>query len=278
MGRVAVFVDAGYFWVQMTQILHGESKPRDSVIIDYSLMRVKLLDFVSRDLKFSDILRVYWYDGPLSNGSKSDSHTSIEQLDDFKLRLGSRNISGEQKAVDGLLIADLIGLAQNRAITDAIVISGDADLIPGIITAQALGIRVICIEIGPIEATSKYLMAEVDRNVTWFIDKPEFLTKPSVDLIKGETSAALIENEDPVYIMAQTCYSQLSEEEISILKRLNAKEMIPPEIDREILSLARKHKNNALLTFEEKRTLRLHLRTLAVSADAVANGETAIKR
>ena len=271
MGRVAVFLDAGYFWVQMTQILYGESKPRDSVRIDYPLMREKLLDFVSNELALSDVLRVYWYDGPLSNGSKSDSHTSIEQLDDFKLRLGSRNISGEQKAVDGLLIADLIGLAQNRAITDAIVISGDADLIPGIITAQALGIRVICIEIGPIEATSKYLMAEVDRNVTWFIDKPVFLSKASDELIEGETYTTPTENEDPVFIMAQTCFSQLNEEKIAILKTLTEKEMIPQEIDREILSIARKYKNNVLLTSDEKKALRLYLRTLVASATAIKN-------
>jgi hypothetical protein len=35
---------------------------------------------------------------------------SVEELDDFKLRLGTRTGAGDQKAVDGLIIADLISL------------------------------------------------------------------------------------------------------------------------------------------------------------------------
>src|SRR3546814_4680835 len=70
------------------------------------------------------------------------SHVAIDDLDDFKLRLGTRNTYGDQKAVDGLIIADLVSLAQSRAIASAIVVSGDADLTPGVMAAQGLGMRV----------------------------------------------------------------------------------------------------------------------------------------
>ena len=102
------------------------------------------------------------YDGPHRTLGKSREHKAIEELDDFKLRLGTLNGVGEQKAVDGLIIADMIGLAQSRVITDALLVSGDADLTPGVLAAQNLGVRVHLLSMGPSEATSPYLKAEVD--------------------------------------------------------------------------------------------------------------------
>ena len=43
------------------------------------------------------------YDGPHRTLGKSRGHKAIEELDDFKLRLGTLNGVGEQKAVDGLI-------------------------------------------------------------------------------------------------------------------------------------------------------------------------------
>lgn len=162
MNQIAVLVDAGYFWVQVTQAVHGCKSPRESIDIDYAVLRKVVLDHVAAEFK-AELLRVYWYDGPAHNGGKSGSHTAIEELDDFKLRLGTRNSVGSQKAVDGLIIADLIGLAQSKSISGAIVLSGDADLTPGVIAAQGLGIRVHLLSMGPPEATSPYLRAEADR-------------------------------------------------------------------------------------------------------------------
>lgn len=132
MRRVAVFVDAGYLWVQLLHIVHGSTfahgkiPSRSSVSIDYPRMREGLIAQVATQFPGINLLRIYWYDGPGPHG-KTPGHNSIEELDDVKLRLGTRNGVGDQKAVDGLIIADIIGMAQSKAISDALLISGDAD-------------------------------------------------------------------------------------------------------------------------------------------------------
>ncbi|HHZ23169.1 MULTISPECIES: NYN domain-containing protein [Xanthomonas] len=167
MRQIAVFVDAGYFWVQAGLVAVGSRSRREDVIIDYAALRQEVLDQVAAQFPNFGLLRVYWYDGPGAQGLKGPSHHSIDELDDFKLRLGTRNGYGDQKAVDGLIIADLIGLAQSKAIQGAIVLSGDADLTPGVVTAQGLGIRVHLLSMGPTTATSPFLRAEVDFKAHW---------------------------------------------------------------------------------------------------------------
>jgi uncharacterized LabA/DUF88 family protein len=167
MGKVAVFIDAGYFWVQAVHLLRGTKGPREGIRVDYGRLHQDVLELVTAQFPQDELLRVYWYDGPGPAGAKADSHLEVERLDDFKLRLGTRNGAGAQKAVDGLIIADLIGLAQNKSISGALVVSGDADLTPGVIAAQGLGIRVHLLSMGSAGATSPYLKAEADRKTHW---------------------------------------------------------------------------------------------------------------
>lgn len=167
MRRVAVFADAGYFWVQATQVLLGARGMRSDVDIQFDILRQELLAVTKAQFPDADLLRVYWYDGPGAMGSKTWDHRAIEDLDDFKLKLGTRNGKGSQKAVDGLIIADMIMLAQAKAITDALLLSGDADLAPGMVASQALGIRVHLLSMGSQEATSPGLKAEADAKVHW---------------------------------------------------------------------------------------------------------------
>ncbi|WP_313244466.1 NYN domain-containing protein [Stenotrophomonas rhizophila] len=167
MRQIAVFVDAGYFWVQAGLVVHGARSRREDVCIDYAALRQEVLEQAAAQFPDSSLLRVYWYDGPGAQGIKAPSHHAIDEIDDFKLRLGTRNGYGDQKAVDGLIIADLIGLAQSKAIQGAIVLSGDADLTPGVVTAQGLGIRVHLLSMGTTAATSPFLRAEVDYKAHW---------------------------------------------------------------------------------------------------------------
>lgn len=172
MRRVAVFVDAGYLWVQLSHIVHGSTfahgkvPGRNRVLIDYQRMREGLISQVTAQFPGVNLLRIYWYDGPGPHG-KTPGHNSIEELDDLKLRLGTRNGVGDQKAVDGLIIADMIAMAQSKAISDALLISGDADLTPGVAAAQNLGIRVHLLTMGPSNSTSPFLRSEVDCKAHW---------------------------------------------------------------------------------------------------------------
>ncbi len=179
MSRVAAFVDAGYFWVQCSQILFNDKRRRGEIVLDVARMREKLLEVIRAEFPYASLLRVYWYDGLGSDGNPTEMHRRIYELDDFKVRYGTRNLEGKQKGIDGLLIADLIGLAQNHGITEALILSGDGDLAPGVAAAQTLGVRVHRLEMGGAEASSPALRAEVDRNVLWPRAEVESFVAPS---------------------------------------------------------------------------------------------------
>ena len=277
MRRIAVFVDAGYFWVQAVHIIWGKKASRDEVIICYPTLRERLLEQVRTQFPNAELLRVYWYDGPGPSG-KTICHRSIEDMDDFKLRLGTRNGVGAQKAVDGLIIADMISLAQTKAISEALLVTGDADLTPGVMAAQNLGIRVHLLSMGPTEATSPYLKAEVDRKTHWDdIEVRKFVTAasaksvtaPALDLNPApspvivvaptQPEAALSVNPRDFAVIAQTVFATLARELQAQIPKEGA---LPQEVDRRLLSKGRKELGRAL-DEQEKRNLRDALRASA---------------
>ncbi len=318
MRRLAVFVDAGYFWAQTIQAVFGRKADRSQVCMDYPSLRVLLLETAEREFADASLLRIYWYDGPGDNG-KASEHSQIESLDDFKLRMGTRNRLGKQKAVDGLIIADLIGLAQNKAITEALIVSGDADLTPGVVAAQGLGLRVHLLSLGNGEATSPYLKAEVDRKCRWnewdiYSYAAAFMSSPApavrsatrrANMAGRETQAQLAPHSpvaghvvaaqsapdaalsaqaqpsqdslpcldestphaDGLRIIAVSCHEQLSEEEREEAKTGRG---LPPEIDRKLLYLARRH-FGARVGDADRRELRRQLKEL-LSADSLLVG------
>jgi uncharacterized LabA/DUF88 family protein len=253
MRRIAVFVDAGYFWVQVVHIVLGSKRPRDEVVVNYAKMRQALCDEVKSQFQSTDLLRIYWYDGPASNG-KGDSHMSIEDLDDFKLRLGTRNSAGDQKAVDGLIIADIIGLAQCKSITDALLVSGDADLTPGVVASQGLGIRVHLLSMGPTNATSPFLKAEVDRKTHWPDDSVKSFASRNTVNAGHESSTA----SNRLVIAAMAMYSSLVANEV---KQIPKSGVIPKEVDAKLLAAGKKELGRSL-TNEEKPKLREEFRKL----------------
>lgn len=271
MGRIAVFVDAGYFWVQAVHIIHGRKANRDQVLVNYPSMRSEFLDEIKSQFPDNSLLRIYWYDGPGTHG-KASSHVAIEELDDFKLRLGTRNGAGDQKAVDGLIIADLIGLAQSKSISDAILVSGDADLTPGVQASQSLGIRVHLLSMGPVNATSPFLKAEVDQKKHWddttvkkFVSinlppasgaeaLPAPMPAPSASAATGPTIAMPT---DPLLVAAKTFYDGLSDK-----AKISKTGAIPKEMDAQLLSLARRMLGRSL-TDIEKKSLRAEVRKFA---------------
>ena len=92
----------------------------------------------------------------------------IGQSANAKLRLGLVNSRGQQKGVDSLIVTDLIELARNRAITDALILSGDEDIKIGVQVAQTFGVRVHLLGIKPARGSqSDYLMMEADTCHEW---------------------------------------------------------------------------------------------------------------
>ena len=88
-----------------------------------------------------ELLRVYWYDAARDRVPTIDQRV-IAQMPWVKLRLGNLNARGQQKGVDAQIRADMEALARHRAITDAVLIAGDEDMVPAVEAAQAFGVRV----------------------------------------------------------------------------------------------------------------------------------------
>lgn len=270
MRRIAVFVDAGYFWVQIVNVIHGKRDGRDKVSITYSALRQGLIEQVQTQFPDIDLLRIYWYDGPGPNG-KSSSHKEVEALDDFKLRLGTRNGAGAQKAVDGLIIADMIVLAQTKAISDALLITGDADMTPGVMAAQNLGIRVHLLSMGPTDATSPFLKAEVDRKTHWDDVEVRKFATAVVPVVNVPAAAAPIPKA-PAVVPAPVAAKVWNPHEISqsffdgldagLRAQLPKKGALPSDIDKSLLIQGRS-KLGRILEEDEKRSLRVALRAIA---------------
>lgn len=142
MGRYAIFVDAGYFFTQAAQILSSNtSKKRNELTIsEPNKLRKLFVEQAEVVLGNKNLLRIYWYDGV--RDGLTPMQKVISAIDDIQLRAGTINGKGEQKGVDSLIVTDLIELATNHAIVDALVITGDSDLAVGISIAQKKGVRV----------------------------------------------------------------------------------------------------------------------------------------
>ena len=139
LARYAVMVDVGYIYAAAGELLFGSSSRRD-----FRVDAVPLIQVVTKhadDLIRGELLRVYWYDAARDRVPTIDQRV-IAQMPWVKLRLGNLNARGQQKGVDAQIRADMEALARHRAITDAVLIAGDEDMVPAVEAAQAFGVRV----------------------------------------------------------------------------------------------------------------------------------------
>lgn len=165
MDRAAVFVDAGYLYAAGAVALTGSGKPRASLALGIPATISVLKDTARGASGGLRLLRIYWYDGLLATGL-TDEQTLLAEADDVKLRLGVVNRQGKQKGVDSLIVADLIALARNHAISDAVLVSGDEDVRIGVEVAQGYGVRVHLVGVEPSRPSqSDALRQEADTNV-----------------------------------------------------------------------------------------------------------------
>jgi uncharacterized LabA/DUF88 family protein len=160
MDRTAVFIDAGYLFASGSRLIAGEKLLRAELHADYDAVLKLLLELV-QELTGLPLLRVYWYDG--ASKGPSPQHLALAYRRNVKLRLGLVNDRGQQEGVDSLIVADLVTLARNRAMADALLMTGDEDILPGVREAQEFGVRVHLLGIPPArENQSALLVQEAD--------------------------------------------------------------------------------------------------------------------
>ncbi|MEW9554643.1 NYN domain-containing protein [Nonomuraea sp. NPDC050783] len=143
MDRCALFVDAGYLLADGAMAVHG-TRHREAVAWDYPGL-LQLLTGLSRERTGLPLLRCYWYEATVE-GRRTPEQDALADIPGLKLRL-SRIRPGRREGVDAQVHRDLMTLARNNAICDAVVVSGDEDLAQVVCDAQDLGMRVTVIHI-----------------------------------------------------------------------------------------------------------------------------------
>jgi uncharacterized LabA/DUF88 family protein len=137
--RYAIMVDVGYIYASAGELLFSAGSRRE-----YRVDADKLIPALTRHAEEQvrgELLRIYWYDAARDRVPTIDQRV-IAQMPWVKLRLGNLNARGQQKGVDAQIRADMEALARHRAITEAILVAGDEDMVPAVEAAQAYGVRV----------------------------------------------------------------------------------------------------------------------------------------
>jgi uncharacterized LabA/DUF88 family protein len=145
LDRAAIFVDAGYVFASGSQLIAGQKLTRSQLLLDYDAL-LSTLQRLSTELAGLPLLRVYWYDG--ASAGPTPAQVALSYRANVKLRLGLVGEGGQQ-GVDELIAGDLRSLAENGAMADALLLTGDDDLRPAVEAAQAQGVRLHLLGIAP---------------------------------------------------------------------------------------------------------------------------------
>jgi uncharacterized LabA/DUF88 family protein len=172
LSRYAIMVDVGYIYASAGELLFGAASRRE-----YRVDADKLIQALTRhadDQVRGELLRVYWYDAARDRVPTIDQRV-IAQMPWVKLRLGNLNARGQQKGVDAQIRADMEALARHRALTDAILVAGDEDMVPAVEAAQAFGVRVHLWGVEPPYGTNQA------ERLVWESDTVEVLERSFVE-------------------------------------------------------------------------------------------------
>ena len=172
LARYAVIVDVGYIYAAAGELLFSTSARRE-----FRVDADKLISALTRhadSLVRGELLRVYWYDAARDRVPTIDQRV-IAQMAWVKLRLGNLNARGQQKGVDAQIRADMEALARHRALTDAVLIAGDEDMVPAVEAAQAFGVRVHLWGVEPPFGTNQA------ERLVWEADTVEVLDRPFLE-------------------------------------------------------------------------------------------------
>src|SRR5246500_1281166 len=190
LARYAIMVDVGYIYAAAGELLFSSSSRRE-----YRVDTDKLIQALTRQADGQvrgELLRVYWYDAARDRVPTIDQRV-IAQMAWVKLRLGNLNARGQQKGVDAQIRADMEALARHRAITDAVLIAGDEDMVPAVEAAQAFGVRVHLWGIEPPYGTNQAERLVWESDTVDVLDasflRPYFTKKPLPDQSRAGTGS-----------------------------------------------------------------------------------------
>lgn len=266
MLQTAIFVDAGYLFAAGSNLICGEKKPRHLLSINVA----KVLSALERSAvgveNRARLLRIYWYDGISQNRAPSSEQTALGLAPNVKLRLGFVNNQRQQKGVDSLIVTDLIDLARNNAIHDALILAGDEDLRVGVQIAQTYGVRIHLLGVTPARGNQSLALAqEADSLTEWGEEEVKgFLSlsnanKIVVKPILSQPHSSTLSPDLNVKTIAASIHGRFSDTELTnIRKSLEATGSLPRDVDGPMLALGRDEIGREL-DLIEKRELRAFL-------------------
>lgn len=288
MGRVAVLVDAGYLFKAGGQLVAHRNVSREEMVLDPEAA-VDQLGAVAQEITGRELLRVYWYDAVPRDSATQ--HREVAEIHDLKLRLGHLNSAGQQKGVDALIITDMMTLARNRACDDFVLVSGDADLVAGVLQAQEHGVRVHLLGITPARQNqAPTLRYEADTCHEWntravgsllrmatpeeLVERKKHPSRRRSDRVRTahSTSDVAVEedvSEDALRSVAESVAHDLTPAERANVAATERPGLVPGPIDRTLLGTARKTLE-AVLSEHDKRSLRQMLYEACTATNAAA--------
>ncbi|MBQ0985957.1 NYN domain-containing protein [Streptomyces sp. F63] len=142
MERCVVLVDAGYLLGAAASLLAGEPA-RSRISVDHAALIQALRERAEADTE-RQLLRIYWFDGAPDRVPQPE-HRRLRVMPRVTVRLGALTRSDgrwAQKGVDAAMHAELTELARNRACSDIVLVTGDGDLLPGLMSAKEHGVAV----------------------------------------------------------------------------------------------------------------------------------------
>jgi uncharacterized LabA/DUF88 family protein len=140
--RCIVLVDAGYLLGAAASLLAGEPS-RSRITVDHTALIQGLRERAESDTQ-QPLLRIYWFDGAPDRVPQPE-HRRLRVMPRVTVRLGALTRSDgrwAQKGVDAAMHAELTELARNRACSDVVLVTGDGDLLPGMMAAKEHGVAV----------------------------------------------------------------------------------------------------------------------------------------
>nr|WP_202438942.1 NYN domain-containing protein [Streptomyces sp. SID8356] len=135
-------VDAGYLLGAAASLLAGEPA-RSRITVDHAALILGLRERAEADTQ-QPLLRIYWFDGAPDRVPQPE-HRRLRVMPRVTVRLGALTRSDgrwAQKGVDAAMHAELTELARNRACSDVVLVTGDGDLLPGLMSAKEHGVAV----------------------------------------------------------------------------------------------------------------------------------------
>ena len=276
MSRVAVFVDAGYFFAQGSTALTGAKQEQRHAILDRERLLTELRSLAFQKTGHQNLLRIYWYDG-VPRGGPTAQQQNMAEADDVKLRLGLINEYGQQKGVDSLVVTDLIELSSNRAISDAVMLSGDEDVRIGVEIAQSLGVRVHLLGIAPARGSqARTLLSAADTKTEWNKETIEGFLTVAPSGVPGDTAEPTLPDSgsdepdvEPTFgqVVVEVAEAYTDDDLAACRDALRQSSQVPQPYDGRLLAICRTHLGRDL-TGPERSRLRQAFRAHVEGATA----------